>query len=341
MNVLVLFGGASYEHDVSVITGCITTNLLNKEYNIYPVYIDSNQNLYYMKDCCIEDFRNNKKGKEIQFIKRGFKTKYKEYKMDIAVIATHGINGEDGMSKALLDFYNIPSIGSSLESSAVNMDKYFSYCILKENEINVVKSAFITKNNIEHNIKYPIILKPARLGSSIGITIVYNEIDYYNKVQECFKYDSKILVQSYLENITEYNISLYKTKNKIVTSKIEEVAHHDEIYSYDDKYSKLELEKRKYLKNQKLIDEIIKQSIKTYETLELEGIVRIDYIVHDDILYLNEVNTIPGSLSYYLYDKEFKEIIKELINYELFKQLKTKCYTVESKILYYDYNMKK
>lgn len=341
MNVLLVFGGNSYEHDVSIITGCVVNNLLKDKYNIFPVYINKYNELYYYKDVDVEDFRNNKKGIKSSFVKKGIKTKFVNYKMDIAIIAMHGLNGEDGMIKGILDFYDIPSIGSNLISSAVNMDKYFSYCVLNENKINVVKSTFITKEKIEHNIEYPVILKPARLGSSIGIKICMDEDEYLDKVFECLKYDKKIVVQEYLEDITELNISLYKNKFDIVCSNIEVVDKHDEIYSYEDKYSKSKIQKRVYLEDDSLSSLIKEMSINTYNILELDGIVRIDYILHNDQIYLNEVNSIPGSLSYYLYDTEFSEIIKELISKEFFELMKKHNLVFDSTILFYDYNMKK
>lgn len=175
MKVLVLFGGESFEHEVSIITGCVVSNLLKKDYDVYPVYINNKKELNYISNCNIENFRKNKLGKKVEFVNQGIKTKFFDYKMDVAIICNHGINGEDGMIKGILDFYNIPSIGSSLISSAVNMDKYFSYCILKNNNLNVVDTTFITKSNIEHDLEYPIILKPATLGSSIGISVCFNE----------------------------------------------------------------------------------------------------------------------------------------------------------------------
>ncbi|MFI3329932.1 MAG: ATP-grasp domain-containing protein [bacterium] len=337
MNVLVVFGGESFEHEVSVITGCLVSSLIKEDYNVYPLYINKNKELFYIENCSIENFRNNKLGKKVEFVNKGIKTKLFNYKMDIAIICNHGINGEDGMIKGILDFYNIPSVGSSLISSAVNMDKYYSYCVLKENNINVVDTAFITKDNLSHNIEYPIILKPATLGSSIGIEVCFNEEEYLKKVNESLKYDKKIVVQKYLEDIEEINISLYRNKKGIEISKTELVEKHEEIYSYDDKYNKNILKKRTFINN-KLVEEL---ALKAYELFDLSGIVRIDFILHNDVVYLNEINIIPGSLSYYLYDKKFKDVIKELISKELFNKVTQRNITYKSNIIYYDYNMKK
>ncbi len=337
MNVLVIFGGESYEHEVSIITGCLVSNLIKQKYNIYPVYINKNNELFYIDNCNIENFRNNKLGKKVEFVKHGFKTKFINYKVDIAIICSHGINGEDGMLKGILDFYRIPSIGSSLISSAVNMDKYYSYCVLRENKINVVDTTFITKENLEHNLDYPIILKPSTLGSSIGIKVCYDEDEYLDNVFKCLKYDSKVVVQKYLEDIEEINISLYKGKSSIKTSKIELVDKHDSIYSYDDKYNKTKLLKRNFIEN----DIVKEMSIKAYKLFDLSGIVRIDFIKYNNEIYLNEINTIPGSLSYYLYDQEFTDIIKELVSKELFDRMHKECVVFNNKIIFYDYNMKK
>lgn len=341
MNVLVVFGGNSFEHDVSIITGCLMCDLLVGEYDIFPVYINQSNEMYYLKNCDIETFRENKFNNKIDFIKKGFKSKFRKYKIDVAIICTHGINGEDGTIKSILNFYDIPSLGSNLISSAVNMDKYFSYCILKENKINVVNSTFITKDNLEHSINYPVILKPARLGSSIGIKICNNENEYLVNVLECFKYDNKIVVQEYLNDIVELNISLYENKNQIVTSQIEVIDKHKTIYSYDDKYSKTDIKKRVFLKDEKLKNTITDIAIKTYKVLELDSIVRIDFILFNNEIYLNEVNTIPGSLSYYLYDTNFNDIIKQLITKEFSNMMNKQYYIFESNILFYDYNMKK
>lgn len=339
MNIMILFGGASFEHEVSIITGCLVNKLLKDEYKIFPVYVDKDNNLFYCKDCTIENFRTNKNNKKVEFVKNGFKSSFNKYKMDVAIIATHGFNGEDGMSKAILDFYDIPSVGSSLISSAVNMDKYYSYCILKENGINVVNSAFITKDNLIHNMNYPLILKPATLGSSIGISVVYNEEEYFSKVEECLKYDSKILIQDYLEDIEELNISLYRNKLGLVVSNIEVVDKHETIYSYDDKYTTLS--KRNYLDDLDLEIEIQNIATKAYNLFDLSGIVRIDFIRHNNEIFLNEINTIPGSLSYYLYNEEFSEVVKQLVSKVLFDKMHKDCFIFDSNIIFYDYNMKK
>ncbi|MFI3252338.1 MAG: ATP-grasp domain-containing protein [bacterium] len=340
MNVMIIFGGESYEHDVSIITGCVAYNLLKDDYKLFPIYINKHNELYYYNECNVDSFKKGKKGKKVELVHRGFKQGFSTHKIDVAIIATHGINGEDGMSKAILDFYKIPSIGSSLIASAVNMDKYYSYCILNENKINVVDTTFITKDNLVHNLEYPVILKPSRLGSSIGIQVAYNEEEYNCKVKESLKFDNKIVVQKYLDDIEELNISLYKNKFGIEVSNIEIVDKHEELYTYEDKYTK-HISKRKYLDDTELISKIREMAIKSYEIFDLSGIVRIDFIYHDNEIYLNEINTIPGSLSNYLYDEEFTEIIKQLISKVLFDTINKECIVFNSNVLFYDYNMKK
>ncbi len=341
MRLMILFGGASYEHDVSIVTGCLMYNILKEKYDVYPVYISKEQELYYVKEPSVEYFDNFSGKNKVKFIKSGFKSAFNQFNVDICLICNHGNNGEDGMAKSLLDFYEIPSIGSNLISSAVCMDKYFAYCILKENNIKVVETDFITKDKNDIRIDYPLILKPARLGSSIGIEVCESHSEYEPMSKKALSYDEKVVVQPYLDNIVELNISLYNSKKGLVLSKVEVIDQHEGIYSYENKYSKGDYKKRNYLMDDSMLNKINDIGSKVYNILELDGIVRIDFILHNDELYVNEVNTIPGSLSYYLYDKQFPDIISELINFELYKVMNKRCYIFENNILHHEYNFNK
>lgn len=347
MNVGVLFGGKSCEHEVSIITGCLIANALKKKYNVMVLYIDKEQRVYLLKDINIESFRDQsfKKGsKLIEFSFGGFRAKKKFTKIDIGVICNHGVNGEDGLSKALFNFYNIPSVGSPMISSGVSMDKYFTYCVLKDSKVKVLETKCIFRSDLDlpiGNLDFPIIIKPARLGSSIGIDVCRTNHELREKLTACLKYDSKVCVQKYIEDIKEYNVSCYKKGEEIITSRIEVIEQRDNIYSYDEKYQGTKMINHCFLDDEKLAKKIIKMAIKSYEVLELTGVVRIDFFVGNDVLYLNEVNTIPGSLSYYLYDDNIEYLLDDLIHQAMLETSINTIHTFSNNILFYDYQGKK
>ena len=183
-------------------------------------------------------------------------------------------------------------------------------------------------SKVEANLEYPVIIKPARLGSSIGIKVCKKPHDLANYIENALKFDKKVLIERYYEDIIEYNIAIYNSLDGIRVSSIESPISSDEILSFNNKYlndgrggeyiNKL----RKKVKLSRGLKEKIEAMAKDcYKLLECKGVVRFDFIkTQDDSLYLNEVNTVPGSLANYLFGNlglDFSSQLDEQIRYAI------------------------
>lgn len=331
MNIGVIFGGESCEHDISIITGEQLISKCNEYlYNIYPIYIDKQGNWLTGKK--LVDLDNFEKGVKSSkkctflpnskslYVKNGSKYN-KLVDLDMCFLCLHGARGEDGSVAGILELSKIPYSACSMCASSVCMDKCVfktflnglgvecvpGFCI-EENDYYLDKNSCLDKIN---NLEYPIILKPSRQGSSIGVEVCRSIDELDNKIKSAFRYDKKILVEKYVNIKKEVNIALFINKGEFVVSSTEEPVTSDEILSFDNKYRKnaggFDTIKRIMPANLSIEDEIkIKDTaILVYKALEMFGIVRFDFI-QDEFgkIFLNEVNTIPGSMANYLFDKE-------------------------------------
>lgn len=337
-NIIVLCGGKSSEHDISLITANLVLNAINEEkYNVYPIIVDKNNEWNYIKN-----FKNNidkdmqkikvylRLGENVLYKKSGLFLK-KLTNVDCAILCHHGLNGEDGTIQGVLELCNIPYTSSGVINSGITMDKVVMKLLFKEFNFNVIDYDFFTKeefmqdnikliNKVVENLGYPIIVKPANLGSSIGISVAKNDEELKNSIMVALNYDNKILVEKALTDFKEINCAVLGYKNDIIVSSLEQPLSWKDFLTFDEKYinSNKKCEKRIYpAKLDKKIEKEIKNiSASIFKKFELSGVVRIDYIVKDDEVFVNEINSIPGSLAYYLFEKEnlcFTEIIDKLI----------------------------
>ncbi|SHH47147.1 D-alanine--D-alanine ligase family protein [Thermosipho atlanticus] len=361
-NVAVIFGSKSVEHEISIITANQILNAIDRnKYNVIPVYINKDGDWYTGSVLeKIENFKNlnliEKKAKKInQFKKKNskllLKTNFKTYEIDLCILATHGTYGEDGSLQGFCEMFDIPYTGSGILSSAIAMDKVLTKLILKENNIPVVDFKYITKQDwdssydkfietCEKELGYPMYIKPARLGSSIGISKVYSKEEFITSAEVAFSFDNKILVERSIENAKELNCAVLGYKQPIV-SEIEEIIKQKEFFDFKEKY----INKGKKFSNHKIpaeLDENIKQEIiklavKTFKSLDCYGNIRIDFLYKDKI-YVNEVNTIPGAMAFYLWQASgitFTHLIDNLINIaeKVYKDKKKKIYSIDTNIL--------
>ncbi len=332
-NVAVVFGGKSVEHDISIITGLqILHNLDIRKYRIVPIYI-SKENIFYTgNELFIVDTYNKvdfeKKLKEVSFCYKnsglyeikGKKQKFL-FKVDFAFLALHGGIGERGSIQGLFDVCNIPYSSCGVLGSSICMDKYITKLICSSLNINVVKYVLLNESQIKNSkdiqnkikdLKYPLIVKPNSLGSSIGVNFCKDEKELKNAVSFAFMFDSKVLIEEVVSNLRELNMAVVGNKSICCdVSLLEEVTPKKEFLTFESKY--LNQNAKKGMESlsrivpanvSKEIYETIKDySIKIYNTLDLSGCVRIDYLLDNSTgqVYLNEVNTIPGSLANYLF----------------------------------------
>lgn len=351
-NLLLLFGGASSEHDVSIISGMQAKEYIDTNfYNVIPVYIGQDNKWYNVKKLHnIADFvgMNLKKFMEVTLLvgsnylyKKDIFGYQKNIKIDCAMVVMHGINGEDGKIMALLELCGIPYTTSNVTESGVCLDKSIFKEYLNGININNVKGVSITQFNFDNNpevvyekleksLNYPMIVKPANQGSSIGIIVVHNRSQLEIAMQSGFKLGEKILVEQFLNDIKEINVAIVRDEQKLIVSELEQPIKSSEILSFDNKYlnSSNSMESISRIipaeisedKKQKIID----MATKVYIMLNLKGVVRFDFIISNDEVYLNEVNSIPGSLAYYLfkpkgisYNKLINILLKNAYLYDL------------------------
>ena len=314
--ILILFGGASYEHQISCISvKTILENIDKSKYQISTVGIDKNNDWYIFNDN-LELLKNNT-WKEGNITKINNIIEYlKSFDKVFPII--HGNPEENGNLQGLFNLFSINYVGTDLLGSIISYDKDLTKIISNKYNIPQVPSITITNNKkIKHiNIEFPVIIKPAKCGSSIGINIANNIKELNKHVKEAFKYDNKIIIEKYIK-ARELECSILKDK-KIKISPIGEIKSSNNFYDYEAKYKKESnlLIPAPISKNlQKKIKEL---SYKIFNILELKDLARIDFLYdyNNDILYFNEVNTMPGFTDISMYPLLFKEYginIKNLI----------------------------
>jgi D-alanine-D-alanine ligase len=342
MRIGLLFGGKSFEHDISIITANIVYQALREKHDVYLLYIDKKGEFRNPRKLIIDDFVNEKKFKGFSFRKGGIKVGCKNITLDVLIGLMHGLNGEDGLSSIVANLYDIPYVGCNHISSGIIIDKYFTYAILRVNGIETIHSKYYLKDDKLFIRKFPIIIKPARLGSSIGISKISNvdELDF--KTKTAFMFDDKIIVQPFITNFKEYNQAAYFYNGEVIVSKVEQVFKSDEILTFEDKYITTKTEKKHvFITEQNLIDKISTITKSIYKLFEMSGIVRIDYMLFNDEVYVNEINTTPGSLAYYLFEEEILTLIEKQIHTALMKHQNRKETVFESSVLNQNYSYKK
>ena len=355
-----IYGGISTEHEISIISALQAINNMNiDKYDVVPIYLSKNGVFYTGKYLLnIDNYKDlsliPKKCKEVSIIKKNYDFALLSVNfphkiltnIDIFFPVVHGYNVEDGSIAGFLETIGAPYAESDLYASLIGQDKVIQKMVFKENEINVVPYTYFYENEYLDNeeeiiskineLSFPVIVKPARLGSSVGISIAVDEVSLKEAINEALKYDEKIIVEKVIENLKELNCSVLGDKDLYKPSLIEEVSAKENILSYEDKYISGSKSKgmasasRKVPADisKKLTKEIENMSVRACKALNTSGIVRIDYLydTKNEKVYLNEINIIPGSLSFYLWkDTKYKDLLACII------ELGIKKYKIKSK----------
>lgn len=360
-NLAVFFGCRSVEHEVSIISAIQAINSVNKDkYNVIPVYVAKNGEMYTGDELNrIEGFNNLDKllktAKKVTFYKatnnvvmhyvdsRLFSRK-KDTVIDVAFPIVHGTNCEDGTIAGYLEFLGLPFVGCDILSAAIGMDKAVFKDVLSAANLPVLpytkfsareyqsdKNTLIEK--IEKQFPYPVIVKPVNLGSSVGISKADNRASLIDAIDLAVSFADTVLVEKAVENLREINCSVLGDIDNCSASVCEEPIANDEILSYEDKY--LSGRKSKGMASlgrkipadisDELSEEIRTLSCKIFKTLGCNGVVRIDYLF-DTVsgkIYANEINTIPGSLAFYLWEAtgvKYTELLDRLVSLAFTKQ---------------------
>ena len=380
IKVGVIFGGETVEHEVSIISAVQAMEHINKEkYDIVPIYISKDRTWYtgnmLMEMDIYQNFDDLKKyAKKVVLVKKDgafvlqsttglFRKDIAE--IDVAFPIVHGNNAEDGSIQGYLDSLGIPYVGSRVLGSAIGQDKVVMKQIFESAGLPIVDYTWFFDSEYSNNkeeiiseinkLGYPVIVKPATLGSSVGITYVKSEKDIFKAIDEAIKYDVKVIVEKAVSNLVEVNCSVLGNYSYQQAGVIEEVTSDEEFLTYADKYTgnkkgKLKTGSSKGMASasriiparidKKLEEEVKDISKKVFRLLNLSGVCRIDYLIDKKAkkLFINEPNTIPGSLSFYLWEptgKKYTELLDDMITLAIkdYKNRSKKVYSFDTNIL--------
>lgn len=337
MKVAVLFGGRSPESDISVITAMQALAALSESgHDVRPVYIKDGV-FYTGKLRSVSDFTPFRAEEHTATVlvdgvfcslKRG-KLK-REWKPDVALICCHGGEGENGILQGLLDFNGVPYCSSDVAGSAIGMDKVLSKRIFEDMLLNVVPYAVLGRSDYDKGetekalaaakLGYPLIVKPVAQGSSIGIGTAGNPQELAAALETAFEFGDKAIIEEKLVDFTEVNCAAFLREGKVVVSETEQPLSAGDILTFEDKYMRGEKGSGNVMPASiGDLNAVVKANTeRIYRELELFGVVRVDFLVDKarGKVYVNEINTVPGSFAFYLFEPlgiDFAELLGTLI----------------------------
>ncbi len=321
MKLTILFGGASFEHEISIVSA-ITLKEKLSGFDLSFVFCDQDHKFYLIEPSKMKAVTfskgEHKKMPELtlshgSFTQKGMFGTTKHTGTVLNLI--HGADGEDGTIAAILDFFSIKYIGPRVDASVFSYDKRYTKWLCDAKEIKSVEYQVFSANDMKDmTIDYPIIIKPARLGSSIGVSIVRSESELDYALDVAFEYDNSILVEPFIEGVKEYNLAGYMADGKVYFSIVEE-PQKNEFLDFEKKYMDFS-RSESVLKAD--IDEALELKLqntftKVYRNMFEGSLIRCDFFVVNGEVLLNEINPIPGSMANYLFE-DFKASIEQLSN---------------------------
>jgi len=316
----ILFGSQSYEHEISIVSAIAMKKVLNNE--LVFIFIDKNREYYHIPTSTITSkiFSSGeyKKCDKLFLTQDGFASKglfgSKPLEFDTLINLVHGQDGEDGTLSGILKFYHIPYIGPRVEACVVSFDKFVTKTYAQNCDVKVLSYQYFHKDQEINIDDFPCIIKPTKLGSSLGISIVKDssELDY--ALDTAFEFDDTIIVEPFVQDVKEYNLAGTKIDGKFIFSIVEEPSK-EEFLDFEKKY--LDFNRTSQV-NQAEIDENLTKKlkdnfIKIYNSTFEGAIIRCDFFVVDNEVYLNEINPIPGSMANYLFN-DFNKLVNDLTN---------------------------
>ncbi|MBE6158060.1 MAG: D-alanine--D-alanine ligase [Firmicutes bacterium] len=386
IKVGVIFGGESVEHEVSIISALQAMNKMDQEkYDIIPIYITKDREWYtgdMLKDIEVYQdlslIKKYSKNVVLYYSNGSYVLQKKTFPrsivtdIDIAFPIVHGTNVEDGVLQGYLQSIGIPFVGSDVYASVVGQDKVYMKAVLENAKLPMTNYIWFYDADYKQDseailkkvskLKYPVIIKPATTGSSVGISVAANETELVESIDEAIQYDKKIIVEEVVENLKEVNIAVMGNYEHQKVSAIEEVLSANKFLTYDDKYigggkGKLKGGKFGAVKSsskgmasasRKLpaeLDEKVQKEVETvaveaFKALGSSGNSRIDFLIDDkkNKVYINEINSIPGSLAFYLWDAKdinFTTVLDDMINIGVkdYKKRISKVHSFDTNIL--------
>lgn len=320
MKLALLFGGASYEHEISIVSA-ITVKGKLKGFDLSFIFCDQNHRFYLIDASKMKAITFSRgehlKMPEIFLTNGGFEQRglfgSKMHTMPVLNII-HGGDGEDGSIAALFDFYGISFIGPRKEASMFSFDKHYTKWLANSLGVKTLPFEAITQDKRKAiATPYPFIVKPSRLGSSIGVSIVREpgELDYALDVG--FEFDEVLLIEPFISGVKEYNLAGFSARGEMTYSIVEE-PQKAEFLDFEKKY--LDFSRSSTVAEASISQELVQQLQAAFKTIYsplFEGaLIRCDFFEIEGEVYLNEVNPIPGSMANYLFE-DFSGSITKLL----------------------------
>lgn len=319
MNIAILFGGSSFEHEISIVSAITMKKVLKKSALTY-IFVSSDRRFYLIDTKSINSklFSSGeyKKSKELTLKQGGFAINgmfgSKSVDFNVALNLIHGRDGEDGKVASMMEFFNIPFISPRMEASALSYNKLYTKFLAESLGVKTVAYEYLSKTDDRKiTMDYPVIIKPVRLGSSIGVSIVKeaSELDYALDI--AFEFDTDVIIEPFIEGVMEFNQAGCFTTDWELS--IVEEPHKEEFLDFEKKYMDFSRDSQVLAADitddlQKNIQESFK---KIYHPLFKGSIIRCDFFVVEGEVLLNEINPIPGSMANYLFD-DFEGMVGRL-----------------------------
>ena len=329
--VAVIFGGKSCENEISILTGVFVLNLLDKEkYQPFPIYVHTDGGAYTSPKMTGLDVFKEKRYSSFEriiidggsvYAMNAAKGRIKRLaKIDVALNCCHGGLGEGGGVSAMMEWNAIPLASPDLTASGMFLDKGLTKILMRSFNVPTVeyirirerdyprRAAFLLRT-VEERLKYPVVVKPAKLGSSIGISVANDEEGLKKALEAAFCLDDCAVVEKFLLDKKDVNCAAYSLNGEIFVSE-PECAFGAGIYSFEEKYIKRTTDggtgicakgRGRCALSGELREKIRAYTRTVYKRMNMQGVVRMDFLVSENKAYLCEVNTVPGSLAYYLF----------------------------------------
>ena len=319
MNIAILFGGSSFEHEISIVSA-ITMKKVLKKSTITYIFVDAQREFYLIDTDKINSklFSSGeyKKSKKLTLKSGGFSIEgmfgSKAVNFDVMLNLIHGRDGEDGKISSMMEFFNVPYISPRTEASSLSYNKLYTKFLAESLGVKTVAYEYLSKNDERKiSMAYPVIVKPVRLGSSIGVSIVKEESELDYALDVAFEYDTDVIVEPFIEGVKEYNQAGSFTNNWELS--IVEEPQKEEFLDFEKKYMDFSRDSQVLAADiSSEVETQIKETFKKiYGTLFKGSIIRCDFFVVEGEVLLNEINPIPGSMANYLFE-DFEGMVERL-----------------------------
>lgn len=379
LNVGVIYGSRTCEHDVSIISALQAAQALDAQsYDVTYIYI-GREGAWYTGDA-LKDIKFYEKfdparvtrvvpaGEGGKLVLYHFAQKKKLFggagvekvaEVDVALPVLHGLNGEDGTVQGMLELFGVPYTSAGVMGSAVGMDKITMKLLFKGCGFPVIEGMWFDRgrwsrereavmDEAEQKIGYAMIVKPANLGSSIGINLAHDRDGLEDAIETAIAYDHRMLVERAVTPLREVNCSVLGYGDQVETSELEMPVTQEELLTFDEKYTRNAKGAGGMASLTRMIPAPVDEAtaarvrelaVAAFRAMDLKGVVRIDFILDPDgNVYINEANTIPGSLAFYLWEPRgisFGKLLERMIEcaYNAYADKKASIFSHDSTIL--------